>query len=139
MLDRPRNVMVTNVSLNTSMVTWDNVCDSISSVDKLSVTGYSISWYNSARGIIDDILVPSSCKDSKSVPYITNFTSNLSIQFLSVSVENPCGRGEATNIVVNGMLILAFIISFVYHAMLCSNCGHCGVLLDICTYQRLHS
>ena len=92
MLDRPRKVMVTNVSLNTFVVTWDNVCDSISSVDKLSVTGYSISWYNSERGIIDDILVPSSCKDSNSEPHITNFTSNLSIQFLSVSVENPCGR-----------------------------------------------
>ena len=131
--------MVTNVSLNTLMVTWDNVCDSISSVDKSSVTGYSISWYNSTRGILDDILVPFSCKDSKSVPHITNFTSKLSIQFLSVSVENVCGSGEATNSVVDGMLIVAFIISFVYHAMLYSNCGHCGVLLDMCMYHRLHS
>ena len=131
--------MVTNVSLNTFMVTWDNVCDSISSVDKLSVTGYSISWYNSARGILGEVFISSSCKDSETESHTASFSSRSSVQFVSVSVENPCGRGEATNIVVNGMLILAFIISFVYHAMLCSNCGHCGVLLDICTYQRLHS
>ena len=106
--------MVTNVSLNTFMVTWDNVCDNISPVDKSSVTGYIISWYNLTRDLLDDLFVPSSCKDSET-EHTANFTLNLSVHFVSVSAENVCGRGEATNIVVSGMLILASIISFGYH------------------------
>ena len=131
-MDRPRSVMVTNVPLNTFMVTWNDVCDNISPVDKSSVTGYIISWYNLTRDLLDDLFVPSSCKDSETEPhYITNFISNLSVQFVSVSAENVCGRGEATNIVVAGMLFLASINCVIIRTMSLSDYGHCKALLDI--------
>ena len=107
--------MVTNVSLNTFMVTWDNVCDSISSVDKLSVNGYIISSYNSTRGILGEVFISSSCKDSETEFHTASFSSNSSVQFVSVSAENICGRGEATNDVVDGMYAISCLLILPIH------------------------
>ena len=96
LVDRPKNVtlMFTNVTLNSFMIMWEGVCGA----DKSPVVGYNISWYN-GRDIIGSSLVPSLCEeDSQNESLVANFTSDLAVDFVSVSAENICGVGEATNI-----------------------------------------
>ena len=105
LLDRPRNVMIrfTDITLNSYMVTWEGICDDI--LDKSPVTGYYISWYNLGRDILGSLLVSSLCEeDSPNEHYVANFTSELPVDFLSISGESICGIGEATNIINNSML-----------------------------------
>ena len=83
------------------MVTWEGDCD----MDKSPVIGYNISWYN-GRDILGSLLVSSLCQQDSQNEfriYVANFTSELAVDFVSVSAENICGVGEATNI-TNGML-----------------------------------
>lgn len=96
--------MVTNV---TFMAMWDGICDNISSADNSPpVTGYIIRWYNLTRDILGHSTVPSSCEDNENEPYTVYFTSESTVQFVSVTAENLCGNGKTTNIVNNSMLFL---------------------------------
>ena len=103
LLDRPKDVRFTN-ALNSFMVTWEGVCDDVS-VDKSPVTGYNITWYNLERDILGSLLVPSLCGEDSEF-YVANFTSELTVELVSVSAENICSIRGATNIIIKSMFYI---------------------------------
>ena len=106
-MDRPQNVSFTNTALNLYTITWEGFCDDISLKDKPPAIRYILTWYNFERDILGSSLVLSSCKeDSQKDFYTANFTSISAVVSVSVSAENTCGIGEATNVVNNSMLII---------------------------------
>ena len=104
-MDRPKYVRFSNITLTLYTITLEGICD-VSLKDEPPVIRYILNWYNLERDILGSSFLLSSCKeDSQKNLYAANFTSEYAVELVSVSAENMCGIGEATNVVNDSMLM----------------------------------
>ncbi|XP_065912159.1 uncharacterized protein [Dysidea avara] len=94
-LDRPKNLIIDNVTSSSFTARWD----AVSSTNKPPVTSYTITWYGVDRQF-QGLLTEHGMTDS----FVTGFTTPF--VFVSVHAENDCGDGEATNILYNDTVIV---------------------------------
>ena len=96
-LDRPKNLIIDNVTSSSFTARWD----AVSSTNKPPVTSYTITWYGVDRQF-QGLLTEHGRTDS----FVTGFTTPF--VFVSVHAENDCGDGETTDILYNGNAVFLY-------------------------------